>query len=198
MKKFLILTVVTTFTVLTSLQTKAASYSDFTLGNSQAPLKIEIFHDFQCPYCAKFHRTISSPTIQKFVRSGKLHMTFKDFPLDFHINAKTAARAANAVLSLDSKKYQSYMNFLYRTQNRWSSMEGAARYFADQAVKMGINPESFKTAFDDPENQQEIERDITEGYNKNVNGTPTYFLNGEEHAGSQPLRTLLEQIKAAQ
>lgn len=199
MKKLLsIVTILSVLTVLTPAPTKAATYSDFTLGSSQAPVKMEVFNDFQCPYCARFHRTLTSGSVQRLIKTGRLQITFKDFPLEFHANANTAARAANAVMNLAPDKYHNYMNFIFRTQSTWGSMSGAMKYFADQAEKKGIDRQAFQSAFDDPQNIQEIKEDIVIGNDLSINGTPSYTLNGELQVGAQPLQSLLRQIKTAQ
>src|SRR3989344_6219200 len=63
-------------------------------GDPNAPITIVEFSDFQCPFCERFF-TETLPLIEKnYIKTGKVRLVYRDFPLGFHENAEKAAEAA--------------------------------------------------------------------------------------------------------
>lgn len=174
------------------------AYEDYFVGSGTASWYLEVFNDFQCPYCARFHRVLSSPHIRKYVNNGWLKITYRDFPLSFHAHATEASQAANAVLSIDRGKYRRMIDLIFRQQARWSTSEDAYAIFLGYAKKLGIDETEFSEAFHDPANLVEIKEDLADGEAAGVSGTPSYFINDFPFSGAVNLRTLLEQIEATQ
>src|SRR5262249_44354520 len=56
-----------------------------------APIEIVEYGDFQCPYCATVEPTLSRVL---HANQGRVRLTFRHFPLDFHRQARPAALAA--------------------------------------------------------------------------------------------------------
>ena len=67
-----------------------------TTGVKSAPIKIEIFSDFQCPLCRKIYLTVTKPMIEEYVSKGKVYLIHHDFPLTIHAHSRDAAKWANA------------------------------------------------------------------------------------------------------
>jgi protein-disulfide isomerase len=65
---------------------------DYIRGNTNAPITIVEFSDFQCPFCKRFH-----PSLQQVVDEYKdqVRWVYKHFPIDqIHPQARPAAEAA--------------------------------------------------------------------------------------------------------
>src|SRR6266498_1344789 len=45
---------------------------DNSMGDPNAPIKIEEFADFQCPYCEQFHQNIEPLLRQYYIDTGKV------------------------------------------------------------------------------------------------------------------------------
>ena len=52
------------------------------------------FTDFECPFCRRFHEQTFSQLKEQYIETGKIQYLVRDFPLNFHKNAKGAAVAA--------------------------------------------------------------------------------------------------------
>ena len=63
-------------------------------GDADAPVTIVEFADFQCPYCGRFYQDTLGQIEEKYIKTGKVKMVYKDFPLSFHPEAQPAAEAA--------------------------------------------------------------------------------------------------------
>lgn len=174
----------------------AAGFTDVTIGNDSAPIKMEIFNDFQCPFCARFHQTLSSGKIRRLITRKELQIIIRDFPLSFHQNAENAAKAANAANSVSKAKGRQMVDLLFRNQERWSEKGNPLDTFIEYAKRLNIDSKTFKDAYHSAENQREIQQDIDEGTGREISGTPTYFINGREYVGANPLEALMEQIES--
>jgi protein-disulfide isomerase len=65
-----------------------------SLGNTEAPLVLVEFTDFQCPFCIKFQSEVFAQLKTNYVDTGKLRVVSHNLPLPFHPFAEPAALAA--------------------------------------------------------------------------------------------------------
>ncbi len=84
------------------------------LGDKNAKVTIIEFSDYECPFCGR-HYQQTYPQIKKnYIDTGKVKMSFKDFPLSFHQSAQKAAEAARC--AGDQGKYWEMHDKLYSNQ----------------------------------------------------------------------------------
>jgi protein-disulfide isomerase len=50
-------------------------------------MQVEIFADFQCPACIAYNDSVM-PIFEEYAAAGKLTITYRQFPLQMHKNAK--------------------------------------------------------------------------------------------------------------
>ncbi len=77
--------------------------SDNAMGDPNAPIKIEEFSDFQCPYCARFHEETESQIVNTYVTDGTVYFVYRSFG-DF-IGPESKAAAEAAYCAGDQNKY---------------------------------------------------------------------------------------------
>ena len=111
-------------------------------------------------------------------------MVFKNQPLPFHPNAMPAAKAAMA--ANEQGKFWQMHDLLFANQRDLG--EPAYEKYAQQ---LGLNLEKFKADMASPKVADEIAADSKEGQSLGANGTPTFFIDGRELVGAQPV----EQFK---
>jgi superoxide dismutase len=66
----------------------------FSEGKADAPLVLVEYTDYQCPFCQQFHNTAYAQIKTNYIDTGKVRFVSRDFPLDFHENARRGANAA--------------------------------------------------------------------------------------------------------
>lgn len=86
-------------------------------GSPSAPIAIEIYSDYECPYCAKYFGETVPLLVAQYVKTGKVRLIHRDFPLPQHAWAKLAARYANAAGELG--QYDAAVAQIFRTQDAW-------------------------------------------------------------------------------
>jgi len=146
-------------------------------GKVEAPIPpdgkviLEEFGDFQCPACKA-----TQPLIIKLREHfpEQLIIRFVNFPLPQHEKAFHAAEAAECFRDQDSDKYAQYTDKLYENQS-----ELGDELYEKLAAELGINPELFKTCLNSGDKAAGIRKNMAEGKARDVNSTPTLFLNGK-------------------
>ncbi|CAN5271803.1 hypothetical protein BH10ACI1_BH10ACI1_05600 [soil metagenome] len=142
---------------------------DPSKGNTNAPVTVVMFSDFQCSACSAAH-----PVLQKVLAEygDKIRFVVRDFPLTtIHQNAFQAALAANAANA--QGKFFEYIEYLYRNQAALDK-ESLKRY----AAEIGLNLAQFELDLQNETNAAEIRKDMADGANYGITGTPTIYVNG--------------------
>src|SRR6266404_7830642 len=75
----------------------------FSMGDAKAPMKLVEYTDLQCPFCQQFHNATFAQIKANYIDTGKVRYVNRDFPLDFHENARRAAGAARC--AADQNKF---------------------------------------------------------------------------------------------
>lgn len=65
-----------------------------SMGDASAPVGVVVFSDFECPFCGKFAQEAQAELTDRYVKTGKIRVAFRHFPLAMHKNAQLAAKAA--------------------------------------------------------------------------------------------------------
>ncbi|MDP7506413.1 MAG: thioredoxin domain-containing protein [Candidatus Woesearchaeota archaeon] len=159
---------------------------DEVKGDPDAPVTLIEFSDYECPYCAKFALQTLLQIEEKYVKTGKVRLVFRDFPLGFHRNAQKAAEAAEC--AGEQGMYYEYHDKLFENQESL----GIAN-FKTWAGELDLDIETFNECLDNGEQADEVKKDLQDGQIAGVSGTPAFFINGKFVSGAQPFE-VFEQI----
>jgi protein-disulfide isomerase len=164
--------------------TPAAANYEKAIGNPNAPIKMEVFGDFQCPACRGFFEGTVKQVIDDYVIPGKVYVIHRDFPLEMHPFARQAARLANAAAEFG--QFEAIERALYDHQDEWSVKgnvdEVMATYFPPAQFKKF---QTYETAHLSEINAS-IERDRALGMQRNVNQTPTVYITAHGKTEALP------------
>ena len=141
----------------------------FSLGDAKAPLVMVEYTDFQCPFCQQFHNTAFAQIKANYIDTGKIRFVSRDFPLDFHENARRAATASRC--AAEQGKYWEMRHVMIVNADQLKPDKLAA--YAEQ-VKM--DGSKFKACLDSDKFKAQIDQDIAEGGVAGVQGTPSFVL----------------------
>ncbi|HXQ26687.1 MAG TPA: thioredoxin domain-containing protein [Candidatus Acidoferrales bacterium] len=106
-------------------------------GSSSAPIKMEVFSDYECPVCRTLFELTLRPMIGDYVASGKVYLVHRDFPLPMHKYGYEAARWLNA--SARVGEFQNAEAALYDNQDAWSADGNIGKFVAG-----AMSAETFK------------------------------------------------------
>jgi protein-disulfide isomerase len=146
-------------------------------GSEKAPVTIVKFEDYQCPFCKQVQPTFNE-LLSRY--NGKVRLVHKDLPLEsLHPQARQAAEAARC--AYEQGKFWEYHDKLYANSPKASSDD-----MKSYAKDVGLNVDSFDRCFASGKYKAVVQRDLNEGAQLGLTGTPTFFINGRELSGNQP------------
>lgn len=158
---------------------------DHIAGDIHAPLTLLEYGDYECPYCGQAYPIVKE--IQK--RLGKkLCFVFRNFPLaNAHPHALHAAEAAEAAAA--QGRFWEMHDALYENQAALED-EDLAQYATD----LGLDGARLVKEVQSGQHQARVKEDFQAGVRAGVNGTPSFFINGQRHDGSYDLEALLAAL----
>jgi len=152
-----------------------------SLGSSSAPVRIEVFSDYQCPQCRNFYLNTLRPVIDNYVSTGKVYLIHHDFPLAMHAYSRDAARWATAAAVAGD--FETVDQALFTNQDKWEANGQIEPFVA--AVLSPADMRKVKSLFTQsaPELDAVVETDYNLGKSKNIDSTPSVFVtaHGETH-----------------
>ena len=159
-------------------------------GNPDAKVVVEDFSDYQCPHCGTFATTVEPRIEEEFIKTGKIKFIFRDFqfldrksptepsPMGDSHRAAQAAHCAK-----DQNKFWEMHDIIFNNQpkqeNRSGFNDATLEGFASQ---LGLNMDQFRACMKDKpgEINKIIDRSMNDAKGKQVQGTPTFFVNGRK------------------
>ena len=81
---------------------------------------------------------------------------------------------------------------IFENQQRLSQ-----RVFFDLAERLELDASALEQSLVRAEFRDQVQRDFSGGVRSGVNGTPTFFINGQRHDGDFELQTLAAGIEHA-
>ncbi len=152
-----------------------------TLGPANARVTVQIFTDFECPFCGRVQPTLDQLTRQN---PSDVRLVFRNYPLPFHRNAMLTHEAAWEVFEqLGDRAFWDYHDVLFQNRSALSrsDLEGYARQLGR------VDMARFRRALDQHTHQQRIQDDIDAIRAAGARiGTPSFFFNGRLLQGAQP------------
>jgi protein-disulfide isomerase len=150
------------------------------LGDPNAPVKVDVWEDFQCSSCLSYSENVEPQLIQNYVATGKVYYTYHFYLLiDGGNLAGESHKAADAAMCASAQgRFWDYHDILYAN---WLG-ENVGSYtdarLVDMASAIGLDMTSFDQCFQANTYQAQIDQDYADGQAMGVNGTPSVFVNG--------------------
>lgn len=200
--------------VVTVESTPPATADGNTAGDPNAPIKIEEFADFQCPFCERFHEQTQPLLIQHYVDTGKVLFVYRsmgNFVSDNiarqkGVPATTESQdaALAAYCAADQGKFWEMQNTLFANVLGEDAGSFTDRRLQAIAEKAGLDMAAFNSCYNSNKFADQVQQDFTDGSAAGVTGTPgfliTYTVNGEAKtktlAGAQPFSTFQQELEA--
>lgn len=171
----------------------ALTQTDHVRGAKDGKLTLIEFGDFQCPACGAYE-----PIVRQVLADNKdiLKVSFRHFPLtQIHRNALLAAKASEA--AAQQGKFWEMHDILYDKQEEWSGSPNARELFITYATTLRLDTKKFNTDLDSKAIEDKILAEFKEGVKLDVQGTPTFFLNGKKLENVGDLASFNKAIKEA-
>lgn len=166
-------------------------------GSPNAPVKVELFGDFQCPNCARADAMLRQ-LAARYIDSGKVQIIYRHFAF---IGPESVAAAQAAECANDQKKFWEYANYVYAHQAGENVGAFSNNNLKSFAVQLGLDTNAFNACFDSGKYASVVQKDLDEGRFRGIRATPSFFVNGQMLEGALPadqFGQLLDQALARQ
>jgi protein-disulfide isomerase len=161
-------------------------------GPRDAKVTIQIFSDFECPFCAG-----AVPLLRAIEAEfgGTVRLVWHDFPLPAHPHARRAAAAALEVYtSRGGAAFWRMHDALFAAQAAGGLDE---RKIDRLAREQGVDPRRYAVAVTTSAHDARIDADVRAGEAAGVNGTPAFFVNDYLTFGVMPLAAMRAIVRQA-
>jgi len=148
---------------------------DHVAGPDDAPVTLVEYGDFECPYCGMAHPIVKAAQREL---GNQLRFVFRNFPLaEAHPHARLAAQAAEAAGAQGRFWEMHDMLFEHQYALELHDLIGYAK-------SLGLDVQQFERNLEAGTYAKKVRDDFRSGVRSGVNGTPTFFVNGERYNGS--------------
>jgi protein-disulfide isomerase len=142
-----------------------------TRGPATAPVTIQVFSDFECPYCAH-----AAPIVRELEHEfgARVRIVWHDFPLPGHAHARAAAATGIEVyLQHGGAAFWRFHDAIFQAQAHGLD----AKVIETLAVEQGVDVVRLRGVLANGTHDARIDADIRTGDAIGVNGTPAFLVN---------------------
>jgi protein-disulfide isomerase len=172
------------------------------LGEKTARIGLVMYSDFECPYCARFAQDTFPALEEQYVRTGRVLVAFRQYPLPMHRFAVKAAEAAECAGR--QGKFWPFHDQLFADQK---TLDVAGLH--DRARNLGLDAGIFATCLEG-QAATIVQDDRASGELVGIAGTPTFLVGrvldegslkvSQRFSGAKPLRefqSILDRLLAS-
>lgn len=154
------------------------------LGDRTAQVTLIVFSDFECPYCGRSARDVLPEVDRQYLRTGKVFLAWRHYPLSNHKNALKAAEAAECA-ARDGKFWALHdWAFQHQTELDRPNLLAVAK-------TLGLEPTAFDACLDGQVTAK-VKADLDAAKTFAVTGTPTWFVGVVQADGRVKVTDRLE------
>ncbi len=170
-----------------------------TVGYPNAPVKMVIFSDFQCPFCVKFANETEPSIYENFVKTGKVFLVYVPYgPGGNYIGPESEAAANAAYCAAEQGKFWEYKDFVYANHTGENVGDYTNKRLMAFAENLGLDMGQFKDCFKSQKYEEKLNEGIAEGRALGAGGTPAFIFNNGAAilTGALPYEKFASQIEA--
>jgi protein-disulfide isomerase len=147
-----------------------------SMGDPNAPVKVEEYADFQCPYCAQYAFEIEPKLTKDFIETGKVYYTY--YSLSF-IGPESKTASEYAYCAMDQEKFWEYRDIVYANQNGENKGWFTSARLLAYGEKVGLDKNKLSDCVNSGKYKAKIDQDLKTGNDRGVTATPSFFVNGK-------------------
>ncbi len=154
---------------------------DMVLGDPNAPITLVEYASFTCPHCASFHNNVFKQLKADYIDTGKVKFVFREVYFDrFGLWASMVARCGG------ESRFFGMTDLFFKGQSDWARA-GEPLAIADAIRKVGrlagLGEEQLEACMQDKDEAQKLINWYQENAERdNVEGTPSFVINGKKHS----------------
>jgi protein-disulfide isomerase len=153
--------------------------SKTSMGKPDAPVKMDVWEDFQCPGCRSYSKDLEPQVLQAYVKTGKVYYTFHFYPFIDRGKGESHDAANAAMCATAQGRFWDYHNITFANwlgENAGSFTKPRLVAFAQS---IGLDMAAFNTCFQENTYAAQIQKDFDDGTKLGVPPTPGIFVDGQ-------------------
>jgi protein-disulfide isomerase len=176
MQLILILPLLVAVAMFAQTSPKNTHNKDYTCvgGIPSAPIKVEVFSDFQCPGCRDLYLGTMRSVLDDYAATRKVCVVYHELPLKMHQHAREAARYGHAAQRLGQRYWRLVADALYSAQDRWANDGNIEGVLANVLSKDDLA--RLRDEMKNPRNDSAIENDLKLAKKLVIEQTPTLLV----------------------
>jgi protein-disulfide isomerase len=175
MQLMLILPLLVAVAMFAQTSPKTDSKDDICVGGiPSAPIKVEVFSDFQCPGCRDLYLGTMRSVLDDYAATQKVCVVYHELPLKMHQHAREAARYGHAAQRLGQRYWRQLADALYSAQDQWANDGNIEAVLANVLSKDDLA--RLRDEMKNPRNDAAIENDLNLAKQLVIEQTPTLLV----------------------
>jgi protein-disulfide isomerase len=158
--------------------TGAVDTADMTLGDPNAKVKMVEYASLTCSHCGKFNNEVFPEFKKKYIDTGKVHYTFKEFltpPNEVAAAGFLVARCAG------KDKYFNVTDAIFHAQQEMFTSGDMRGVLLRVAQSAGMTEEQFNACITDEAALKALNERVEKAIKVDkVSATPTFVINGKQ------------------
>jgi protein-disulfide isomerase len=162
-----------------------------TLGKADAKVTLTVFEDFQCPFCLHYTATQEGALIEEYVKTGKVKLEFKNFPI---LGQESVQAAVAAQCAANQGRFWEMHRKLFLVEAEAGQLANekvdAGRFSHENlkayAIEVGLDGATFDSCYRSSEAAEAVAADARQGRSLGIRGTPSFLINGTPQASGAP------------
>jgi protein-disulfide isomerase len=164
---------------------------DVAQGPADAKVTIIEYASMTCSHCAAFHQGTYPELKKRYIDTGKVRYILREFPLD------PLATAGFMLARCDGDgKFYPIVDLLFTQQRAWAFTDKPLDALRQMMRQAGFSQEKFDSCLKDQKLYDAVNAVKNRAIDTfKVDSTPTFFINGQRHAGNMSIDELETIIK---
>lgn len=170
------------------------SAGDMTMGDANAPVKMVEYASASCSHCARFATEVFPAFKAKYIDTGKVHYTLKEF-----ITAPEQVATAGFLIArcAGKDKYFTVLDAVFANQNEMFQTGDFRGVLLRIAQSAGMTEAQFNACLNDEAAIKALDERVQKHMREDkITGTPTFFINGKKIAEGEVSMAQLEAAVA--
>ena len=178
-------------------------------GDPNAPVKLVVFSDYQCPFCKDFWKQTEQQIMDAYVKTGKVQFTARSAGNWVSGNIGGGVESQNSALAAycaaDQNKFWPMYDALFTNVLGEEAGSFSARRLQAIAQSVGLDMTAFNSCYSSNKYMNQVNQDFLDAKAAGINGTPffviSYTVAGQTKTdsidGAQPFSAFQQKLDAA-
>ncbi|HPA37384.1 MAG TPA: DsbA family protein [Phenylobacterium sp.] len=165
-----------------------------SMGNPKAKVLVEEYASMSCSHCATFNNEVFPEFKKAFIDTGKVRYVLHEYvtpPENVAAAGWFVARCAGP------DGYFKVVDAFFRSQAQMFDTRDVRGALMAAGKAGGLTEDGVRACLKDPAQLTALEGRLKAAVDRGVQGTPTFYINGEPHVGEASLDELAAAIKTA-